>query len=98
MALGDENLGNLLPLLASGVDSGRVVGAGVEEEDGLSGRRAKEIEEGRQVETDGLGVVVGVVDGSTSDAVEDGLVVGCGKARLSAGDRDRSGRSETDPR
>ena len=76
MTLRDEDVGNLLPLLASRVDSRRVVSASVEKEDGLSGSGAKEVEEGREGEADGLGIVVGVVDWRAAYTVEDGLVVG----------------------
>lgn len=79
MTLGDEDLGNLRPLLTSRINTSRVVSAGVEEEDGLSRRRTEEVEESGEIETNGLGVVVGVINGSASDAVEDRLVVGCRK-------------------
>lgn len=76
MTLEDEDLGNLLPLVASGVHARRVVGARMQKEDGLRRRRAKETKEGVEAESDRLGVVVGVVDGGASRGGDDGLVVG----------------------
>lgn len=73
-----KDLGNLLPLVPCGVHPRRVVRARVEEEDRLARCGAKEVEELGEGESDVVGVVVGVVDGSETDRVEDRLVVRCG--------------------
>jgi hypothetical protein len=78
VTLRKEDRGNLLPLLPSGIHTRRVVGARVKEEDGLRRGRTEEGEEGGESETDGCGVVVGVVLRRAADVGEDGLVVSCG--------------------
>lgn len=76
VALGLDDVGDLAPLLGGRVDTGGVVSAGVEEEDGALGGGLDVGDHALKVEADGLGVVVAVlVDGETR-VVEDGAVVG----------------------
>ena len=88
----EEDRDDLLPLFAGRVDSGRVVRARVDEDDGLQGDVAKEREEVVEREADRFRVVVGVVDGRAADVGEDGLVVGWARrvqrAAANAGEAD----------
>lgn len=78
MSLLEEDVTDLLPLVSSRIHTRGVVGAGVEEEDGLSRGSTEEGSVGLKGESDRLGIVVRVVDRRTPDVREDGLVVGCG--------------------
>lgn len=70
------DLGDLLPLLRSRVDTSGVVSAGVEEE-GAAGRSALEVlDEALKVKADGVLVVVAVLADGEARVLEDGLVVG----------------------
>lgn len=89
--LGEEDVGNFLPLLACRVDTGGVVRAGVEEEDGLGRGGAEEGEVGVEGEADRLGVVIGVVDRRAADVGKDGFVVGL-KTRGQLGEMRGRGR------
>jgi hypothetical protein len=75
MALFEKDGSRAGPLFAGEVDTRRVVGACVEEEDGLGRGGFECFGEAFKVESDGLGVVVGVVVDGDSEGVEDGPVV-----------------------
>lgn len=77
LLLGD--LGELLPLLLRGVDTGRVVGAGVEEEDAALRGGLDVGDHALEVEADGVLVVVAVLLDLEAGVGEDGLVVGPGR-------------------
>ena len=76
VTLGLDGLLDLHPLLGSRVDTGRVVGAGVEEEDGALGGGVDVAEHAVEVEADGVGVIVGVLLDGQAGVLEDGGVVG----------------------
>ena len=78
VALREDDVRDLGPLLARGVDAGRVVRARVKEDDGALGERAQGVEEWLVGEPDRRGVVVGVRLGFDADVAEDGEVVDCG--------------------
>lgn len=61
MTLGQEDVGNFLPLLPGRINSGRVVCAGVEQDDRLSRNRLEELGVGGEAKSDDLRVVVRVV-------------------------------------
>lgn len=67
---------NLLPLLGRWVDTGGVVGTGVEEEDALLGSGLDVGDETLKVETNGVLVVVPVLLNLQAGVGEDGAVVG----------------------
>lgn len=67
--------GDLLPLLRSRVDTRRVVGAGMEEEDGVARSLLDVVDQTVNVEADGLLVVVTVGLDVQPAIMEDGLVV-----------------------
>lgn len=71
----DDSL-DLLPLLGSGVDTSGVVGAGVEEEDGVVGGGLEVADQTLEVEADGVLVVVGILGDLETGVTEDGAVVG----------------------
>lgn len=71
-----DNLGDLLPLLRGGVDAGRVVGAGVEQEDAAQGSGLEVGNQAVKVEADGVIVVVAVGLDLEAGIAEDSLVVG----------------------
>lgn len=75
VALGLDNLLDLSPLLGSGVDTGGVVGAGVEEHGGSVGGGLQVGEKTLKVQSNVLGVVVPVGGGLEAGGGEDGLVV-----------------------
>lgn len=70
--------GDLLPLLLRGVDTGRVVCAGVEEDDGAGRRCPQRGHHAVKVEALGLGGEVGVVGEGEADICEDLVVIGPG--------------------
>lgn len=72
----DEDLSDFGPLCSSWIDSGRVVSAGVEEDDGLQWGGTEEGEVGVESESDRFRVVVGIFDGRAADVGEDCFVVG----------------------
>ncbi len=74
MLLGD--LGNLLPLLLRGVDTGGVVSTGVEEEDTALGGGLDVGDHAVKVQANGMLVVVAVLLDLEAGVGEDGLVVG----------------------
>lgn len=78
MSLPLDDLADLLPLLLGRVDPGRVVGAGVEEEDALVGRGLEVGLEVVKVEADRLLVVVRVGLYFEAAVLEDGDVVAPG--------------------
>lgn len=84
MTLLHHHIGNLTPLFLGRIYTGRVVGAGVKEEDGTVRSGGKGSEELIAGETDGLGVVVFVGGRIDSDVSEDSEVVYCksGKERF----------------
>ena len=71
----DDGL-DLLPLLGGGVDTGGVVGAGVEEEDGVVGGGLEVADQTLEVEPDGVLVVVSILGDLETGVTEDGAVVG----------------------
>ena len=73
----DEDLGDFGPLGSGWVYAGRIVGAGVEEDDGLERGGAEEGEVGGESESDRFRVVVGVFDRRAADVGEDGFVISC---------------------
>lgn len=75
MSLLLEELADLLPLLLSRVDSGGVVGAGVEEDEGVVGGSLEIGDQTIKVEANGLFVVVFVLLDLQARVEEDGLVV-----------------------
>ena len=77
MALLQHDVCDLAPLFPGGIYAGRVVGAGVEEEDGAVGSGGKDGEELVAGETDGLGIVILVSGGLDSDVSEDSKMVYC---------------------
>lgn len=79
--LGPDDLSKLLPLIESRVDSGRVVSAGVEENDGLVRRALDGSLHTLKVQPFGLLVEVRVVGGGKTDIVEDLVVVRPGGIR-----------------
>lgn len=68
--------GDLHPLVPGRVDAGRVVGAGVQDDDGAAGDVAQTVEHAIDVEAAGGRVVVGVFGDGEVDVCEDLLVVG----------------------
>lgn len=75
VAVSLDDLADLLPLLLGGVDAGRVVGAGVEEEDAALGGGLDVGNHALEVEADGVLVVVAVLFNLEAGVGEDGLVV-----------------------
>ena len=71
-----DDLADLLPLLLRGVDAGRVVGAGVQEEEGVVWCGLQVSDQAVEVEADGVLVVVLVLLDLEAGVAEDGLVVG----------------------
>lgn len=71
-----DNLGDLLPLLRGGVDTSRVVGAGVEQEDAAQGSGLEVGNQTVKVKADGVLVVVAVGLDLEAGIAEDSLVVG----------------------
>lgn len=74
LLLGD--LGELHPLLGGGIDTGRVVSAGVQEEDAALGGGLHVGNHALKVEANGVLVVVAVLLDLEAGVEEDGLVVG----------------------
>lgn len=70
--------GELFPLVLSEVDTGGVVGAGVQEDDGAGGGLADAVQHAVEVEALRLGVEVGVGCEGEADIGEDLVVVGPG--------------------
>ena len=70
--------GELLPLVLGEVDTGRVVGAGVEEDDGTSRGLADAVQHAIEVEAFRLRIEVGVGGEGETDIGEDLVVVGPG--------------------
>jgi hypothetical protein len=75
------DLGDLLPLGRRRVDTGRVVGTGVEEDGGTGGSSLQVSDHTLVVKGDGVLVVVAVVLGLEAGILEDSLVVGPGRGR-----------------
>lgn len=75
VALGLDGIADLLPLLDGGVDTGRVVGAGMEEEHASLGGGLDVCQHALEVQADGLLVVVAVLLNLETRIAEDGLVV-----------------------
>jgi hypothetical protein len=78
---GLDGLADLLPLLLGRVDAGRVVGAGVQQDDALLRHGLDVGHHALDVEADGLGVIVAVLLGLEAGVREDGDVVGPGRSR-----------------
>lgn len=76
-----HNVGNLFPLFRSRIDTCRVVGASVEEEDAALGGCLDIANHALKVETDRILVVVAVLLNFEARVTEDGLVVGPGRGR-----------------
>lgn len=70
-----DHVADLAPLLGSGVDAGRVVGAGVQEDDRARGGGLEVGDHAVKVESDGVFVVVLVLLDLQARVGEDGLVV-----------------------
>jgi hypothetical protein len=75
------DLGDLLPLGRRRVDTGRVMGTGVEEDGGTGGSSLQVSDHTLVVKGDGVLVVVAVVLGLEAGILEDSLVVGPGRGR-----------------
>lgn len=73
--------GDLAPLVLRGVDTGWVVCAGVQEDDGSSRRRPQRLEHAIEVKTLGFLGEVGVVGELKADVCEDLVVIGPGWVR-----------------
>lgn len=71
-----ENLGDFGPLRSGRIDTGGIVGAGVEEDNGLRRGGSEEGEVGGETESDRGWIVVGVFYRCTTDVGEDRFVVG----------------------
>lgn len=78
MVAGTHGLGDFDPLLLGRVDTGRVVGASVEDEDGEMGSRENGSDQAIVVETTGINIEVRVVRDSGPNVLEDLVVVGPG--------------------
>ena len=68
--------GDFLPLRRGRVDTSRIVGAGMEEEDAAAGSLLEVLDQALKVETNGILVVVTVLLNLEAGILEDGLVVG----------------------
>lgn len=73
-----DELGELLPLLGGGVDTGGVVGTGMEENDRSLGHGLDVLLHGLKVETNSLGVKVAVLLCLEAGTLGDGVVVAPG--------------------
>ena len=71
-----DDLADLLPLLLGRVNTGGVVGAGMEQEDATLGSGLDVGNQALEVEADGVLVVVAVLLDLEAGIAEDGLVVG----------------------
>ena len=86
VALGGHDLGNLAPLGGRSIDTGGIVGAGMEEDNGALGGITKGLLHAVKVEALGLLVEVRVLGDGQTDVAEDLVVVGpCWVAEVDGG-------------
>ena len=79
MLLLQEHVADLAPLLARRIDTSRVVGAAMEEDDRFGWKGSEGMEQLFESKTDRFRVIIWVYEGLYANIPEDGKVVDCGR-------------------